>query len=158
MYDIFSLPDFSFPEGFLWGSSTAAHQVEGNNIYNQHWYDEQHGLFEEKSGMACNHYNMYKEDTKLLKDVGHQAYRFSIEWSRIEPVEGQFNHEALEHYVDELRCLKESGIKTFVTLIHFTVPRWFFLKGRFDNIENMKYFERYLEYILPEIAPTSFPP
>lgn len=75
----------------MWGSSVAGHQVEGNNVNSQFWYKENNtDKYEEKSGMACNSYNLYKEDIKLLKDLGHQAFRFSVEWSRIEPENGVF--------------------------------------------------------------------
>ena len=157
MTDVFSIKDFKFPEGFLWGSAVAGHQVEGNNIHSNYWHNEQETLKVnpdfEVSGEACNHYNMYKEDTLLLKELGHQAFRFSIEWSRIEPQEGSFKEEELRHYIDELSYLKENGIQTFVTLVHFTVPLWFEKKGGFKSLENLKYFERYLNYILPKISP-----
>ncbi len=75
----------------MWGSPVAGHQVEGNNVNSQFWYEENNtDKYEEKSGMACNSYNLYKEDIKLLKDLGHQAFRFSVEWSRIEPENGVF--------------------------------------------------------------------
>ena len=157
MTDVFSIKDFKFPEGFLWGSAVAGHQVEGNNIHSNYWHNEQETLKVnpdfEVSGEACNHYNMYKEDTLLLKELGHQAFRFSMEWSRIEPQEGNFKEEELRHYIDELSYLKENGIQTFVTLVHFTVPLWFEKKGGFKSLENLKYFERYLNYILPKISP-----
>ena len=156
MTDVFSIKDFKFPEGFLWGSAVAGHQVEGNNIHSNYWHKEQEILKVnpdyEVSGDACNHYNMYKEDTLLLKELGHQAFRFSIEWSRIEPEEGSFKENEVGHYIDELSFLKENGIKTFVTLVHFTVPYWFEQKGGFTKLENMKYFERYLNYLLPKIS------
>ncbi len=152
MYDIFSLPEFKFPKGFLWGSGVAGHQVEGDNIYSQYWWDENNtDKYEEKSGMACNHYNMYREDAGLLKKLGHQAFRFSVEWSRIEPSEGNFNEEAISHYADELAALKEKGIKTFVTLVHFTVPLWFERLGGFRKAENLKYFQRYVKKLVPRI-------
>lgn len=157
MTDIFAIKDFKFPEGFLWGSATAAHQIEGNNIYSDHWYDElekkKNGWNGEPSGMACNSYNMVEEDVELLAELEHQVFRFGIEWARIEPHDGEFNQEAVEHYLQELSLLKEKGIKTCVTLVHFTVPKWFADKGDFSNLENMKYFERYLNYILPIISP-----
>lgn len=157
MTDVFAINDFKFPDGFLWGSAVAGHQVEGNNIYSNYWHNEQEILKVnpnfEVSGEACNHYNMYKEDTLLLKELGHQAFRFSIEWSRIEPEEGSFKEKEVKHYIDELSYLKENGIKTFVTLVHFTVPLWFEKKGGFKSLENLKYFERYLNYILPKISP-----
>lgn len=157
MTDVFNIKAFKFPENFLWGSSTAAYQIEGNNIYSNNWHDEleklKNGWDGEASGAACNHYNMIDEDVKLVADLGHQAFRMGIEWARIEPREGEFNKEATEHYIRELALLKEKGIKTFVTLIHFTVPKWFADKGDFQSLDNLKYFERYLNYILPKISP-----
>ncbi len=157
MTDVFNIKAFDFPKDFLWGSATAAHQIEGNNIHSSNWYNEQemlkNGKKGEASGTACNHYNMVEEDIKLLKDLGHQAYRMGVEWARIEPSEGEFNKEATEHYIRELSLLKKNGIKTFVTLVHFSVPKWFADIGDFQNLENLKYFERYLNYILPKISP-----
>ena len=79
-----------FEKGFFVGAATAAHQVEGNNIHSDYWAQEQlpHTSFTEPSGIACDHYNKYEEDIKLLADAGLNAYRFSIEWARIEPEEG----------------------------------------------------------------------
>lgn len=158
MYDVFSLPDTIFPENFLWGTATAGHQIEGDNIHSSNWEEEQKpefyfDKFRAPSGRACNHYELYKEDTALLKELGHKAYRMSLEWSRIEPVEGEFNKEATDHYLSELALLKENGIQVFLTLIHFTTPAWFIKKGGFQNIENLRYFERYAEYIVPLVAP-----
>lgn len=157
MTDVFSIPEFSFPEGFLWGSATAAHQIEGNNIHSSNWHMEQERTKTDSnaecSGMACNHYNMVDEDVQLLCDLGHQAYRLGVEWARIEPEEGVFIDAEADHYVRELALLKEKGIQTFVTLVHFSVPMWFHEKGDFLKLENLKYFERYLNYILPKISP-----
>lgn len=145
------------PDGFLWGSSTSGHQIEGNNIHSGHWKAE---LENEKtqddfqaSGMACNHYELYREDIEMLKDLKHQAFRMSVEWSRIEPVEGKFEEKEVEHYVDVLKRLKENGIQVFLTLVHFTVPAWFEDKGGFSTMDNLQYFERYLHFIVPKIAP-----
>ena len=161
MYDIFSLPAITFPAGFLWGSSTAGHQIEGDNIHSQVWFDEQQEDFfkndpERKvravSGKACDHYRLYREDVDMLAELGHQAYRMSIEWSRIEPAEGEWNTEAVEHYLDLLRRLNQVGIQTFVTLHHFTHPLWFEQMGGFRKRENLCYVERYLEYLLPKVS------
>jgi len=152
MYDLFSLPDITFPEGFLWGSATAGHQIEGDNIHSQRWASEQAGHCEKPSGKACNHYELYREDTALLKKLGHQAYRMSLEWSRLEPVEGSFNQKALDHYLDELRLLKETGLQVFLTLHHFTHPLWFEEKGGFERRENLPLFECFLEYIVPKVS------
>lgn len=157
MTDIFAIKDFSFPEGFLWGSATAAHQIEGNNIHSSNWYHEQEKLRKNPdyaiSGMACDHYNKYSEDVQLLENLGHQAFRMSVEWARIEPEEGRFVEKEVNHYVQELSLLKKKGIKTFVTLVHFSVPRWFEEKGEFLTIDNLNIFERYLNYIVPRISP-----
>jgi beta-glucosidase len=161
MYDVFSLPPITFPKDFLWGSATAGHQIEGDNIHSQVWHDEQQDWFwdgdpERKiksvSGKACDHYRLYREDVDLIKELGHQAYRMSVEWSRIEPAEGQWDLDAVNHYVDLLARLNERGIKPFVTLHHFTHPQWFEQLGGFRERDNLRYVERYLEYILPKIS------
>ena len=158
MVDIFGIKEYSFPEGFLWGSSTAAHQIEGNNIHSSNWFHEQEKLKQypdraEVSGMACNSYQMFREDVALLEELGHQAFRLGVEWARIEPEEGRFVQAEVDHYLEVLHLLKEKGIKTFVTLVHFSVPLWFEQKGDFRSLENLKYFERYLDFLLPQIAP-----
>ncbi len=153
MYDVFSLKDFKFPEGFFWGSGYSGYQVEGNNIHSQRWHYEQQGICEHKSGHACNSYEMYLDDVNLASDFGHQAFRTSVEWSRIEPTEGDFCEEAIEHYVKFFAALKEKGMKVFATMVHVAHPYWFEQKGHFANLENLKYFERYLERVVPRIAP-----
>lgn len=153
MYDIFSLKDFKFPDNFLWGSGYAGHQVEGNNIHSQHWRWEQSGGTPEKSGLACNSYELFKTDAQLAKELGHQVFRTSVEWSRIEPEEGIIDKTAVRHYIEFFSFLKELGIKVFATLVHFTVPVWFDDKNGFRDINNIKYFERHLEYIVPKLAP-----
>jgi len=153
MYDVFSLKDYSFPDDFLWGSGYAGHQVEGNNVNSYRWYREQKGHALEKSGLACNSYEMYMDDVELVKNLGHRAFRTSVEWSRIEPAEGQFNEAALEHYVKFFSALKERGIKVFATLVHLSFPTWFYKIDHFKCLDNLKYFERYLEYVVPRLAP-----
>jgi beta-glucosidase len=152
MYDVFSLPDFSMPENFLWGSATAAHQIEGDNVNSQWWHKEQNDPGLDKSGKACNHYEMFKEDIQLIKDLGHQAYRFSLEWSRFEPVEGQWSQEAEKHYIELAQGLKDKGIKVFVTLMHGTYPQWFEELGGFEKYDNLRYFERYMQKVIPLLA------
>ena len=151
MLNTLSFPEIKFPEGFVWGSATAAHQIEGDDINSENWYAEEQ--YKEKSGKACNSYCLYKEDIELLKEIGHRAYRFSIPWSRIEPAEGKFCKQALDHYQDLLCCLKEAGIKSFVTLLHGSMPQWLALKGGFLKRENIRYFERYVEYVVKVLHP-----
>lgn len=96
---------------------------------------------------------MVEEDIKLLKSLGHKMYRMSVEWCRIQPEEGVFDKDAAEHYVKQLALLKENNIKTCVTLVHFVVPQWFAQKDGFTKLDNYAYFETYLQYIVPKIAP-----
>ena len=93
------MAEFAFPQGFLWGSATSAHQVEGNNVHNDWWAWEQAGRVKEPSGWACDHYRRFAQDFDIAASLNHNAHRFSIEWSRIEPSEGQWNDEAVAHYV-----------------------------------------------------------
>jgi beta-glucosidase len=96
---------------------------------------------------------MYKEDVAILKTLGHKVFRFSLEWARIEPSEGEFSAEAIEHYLDVMRELKANEIKVFLTLVHFTVPEWFSKKGGFLKEENFVYFLRFVERVVPIYAP-----
>ncbi|MBD3421830.1 MAG: family 1 glycosylhydrolase [Chitinivibrionales bacterium] len=152
MYDIFSLPDTSFPPGFLWGSATAGHQIEGDNINSQLWPLEQSGRKPQPSGKACNHWELYRQDIELTKQLGHRAYRMSIEWSRIEPQQGIRDEHALARYIDMLTLLNERDITPWVTLHHFTHPQWFEELGAFHNRKNLACFERHLDYLVPRIS------
>jgi len=156
MTDPFSIPSFSFPKGFEFGSATAGHQIEGNNIHSNNYFDE---LEQKKinpkydlSGLACNSYNMYEEDSKILSEFGHKVYRMSIEWSRIEPEEGSFLESEVDHYKKVFESLKERNIKICLSLNHGTVPQWFAEKGWFHKRENIRFFERYVEYVVPKIC------
>ncbi len=141
-----------FPEGFLWGAATSAHQVEGNNIHNDWWAWEQNRPPEYRSGQACDQYHLYEQDFDLAKDLNHNAHRLSIEWSRIEPNEGEFNLEAIEHYKKVLKALKQRKMSVMLTLWHFTLPLWMAKKGGWENGQTPQFFERYVKRIVPEIA------
>ncbi|GAA3349322.1 glycoside hydrolase family 1 protein [Amorphoplanes nipponensis] len=120
-----------FPDDFLWGSATSAHQVEGGNTNND-WWDFEHDpatAARESSGDGIDHYHRYGEDFALLAALGHNAHRLSVEWSRIEPAPGEFSHAALGHYRRVLSALRDQGLTAFVTLHHFTLPRWFAARG-----------------------------
>ena len=144
----------SFPKGFLIGASTAAHQVEGNNIHSDYWAQEQmpHSSFTEPSGLACDHYNRYEEDIRLMAQAGLNAYRFSIEWARIEPEEGCFNENAIEHYRKVIRCCRENGVEPMVTLMHFTSPVWLIQKGGWEAESTIEYFRRYAAYVTEKLG------
>ncbi len=143
-----------FPKDFLLGAATAAHQVEGNNIHSDYWTMEQmkSTSFVEPSGDAVDHYNRYEEDIKLLANAGLNAYRFSIEWARIEPEEGKFDASELEHYRSVIRCCKENGVEPIVTLHHFTSPKWLISKGGWESEATVEYFKRYCVYIAENLG------
>lgn len=141
-----------FPQGFLWGAATSAHQVEGANTYNDWWKWEQDRPPHLRSGVACDQYNRYEEDFELAKSLNHNAHRLSIEWSRIEPNDGEFNLEAIEHYKSVLKTLKECGMSVMLTLWHFTLPKWLADKGGWENGKSVGYFDRFVRRIVPEIA------
>lgn len=147
---------YKFPKNFIWGTATAAHQIEGNNVNSDWWAWENSSknsdLHIEPSGIACDSYNRYKEDFDLCKKLNNNAVRISIEWARIEPKEGKFVKEEFEHYRQVLRYAKEKGLKTFVTLHHFTNPNWFFKKGGWVNLNAPKYFARYARVCAEELG------
>ena len=121
-----------FEKGFFVGAATAAHQVEGNNIHSDYWAQEQlpHTSFTEPSGIACDHYNKYEEDIKLLVDAGLNAYRFSIEWARIEPEEGKFDPAEIEHYRKVIACCKAHGVEPRCDAAAFHQPQMADCQGR----------------------------
>jgi beta-glucosidase len=132
---------------FLWGASTAAHQVEGNNRNSDWWALETgHGrdMFE-PSGLAADSYNRYPEDMRLLADAGLKAYRFSIEWARIEPADGVFDDRELAHYRAMIDEATKNGRKPVVTLHHFTNPLWFVQRGGWTAPDAVEKFTRYVQ-------------
>ena len=135
-----------FPQNFLWGASTSAYQVEGNNFHADWWqWEKKEG--KEPSGAACRHYEFYKQDFDLAQKLHHNAHRLSIEWSRVEPQEGKFSKSALKHYIDVVMSLKNRGIEPIVTLHHFTNPDWFSKKGGWVHGGSIKYFLRYCDFV-----------
>ena len=143
-----------FEKGFFIGAATAAHQVEGNNTNSDYWAQEQlpHSSFTEPSGIACDHYHRYEEDIKLLADAGLNAYRFSIEWARVEPEEGTFDPEAIEHYRRVIACCKAHGVEPIVTLLHFTSPKWLICKGGWEAESTVEDFKHYAAYVMEQLG------
>jgi len=171
-------PRLTFPKKFLWGAATSAHQVEGT-LHNQwtvwelenakskaaqakfHLEDlESWPYIQEEaknpqsyvSGIGANHYNKYEDDFDLLQKMNMNAFRFSVEWSRIEPQEGVWNVEAINHYKEYVLSLKKRGIEPVLTLFHFTLPTWFVEKGGFEKKRNVSYFVRFAEKIVSELG------
>ena len=143
-----------FQKGFLVGAATAAHQVEGNNKNSDYWLQEHlpHTSFTEPSGEACDHYNRYADDIAMMAEAGLNAYRFSIEWARIEPEEGVFDEQETEHYRKVIDCCIEHGIEPIVTLHHFTSPAWLIRKGGWEAETTVEYFRRYAGYIAEKLG------
>jgi beta-glucosidase len=143
---------FRFPPGFLWGAATAAHQVEGDNRANDWWPLEQSGKLPFKSGDACRHYELFEQDFDLAKAWGHNAHRFSIEWSRIEPRRGEWDTTAVAHYGEVIEALRARGIEPLVTLHHFTNPAWFAEAGGWLVERNVTHFARYAEFVAEQFG------
>ena len=141
------MTSLTFPPDFLWGTATSAHQVEGNNVHSDWWAWEQAGRVKDRSGLACDHYRRFRDDFDLAASLGHTAHRFSIEWSRIEPEEGQWDDGALAHYVDVVRALRERRMEPIVTLHHFTSPQWLAAQGGWVNPQAIDRFARYVERV-----------
>jgi len=140
-----------FPADFYWGAATASYQVEGG-IDNCDWAEAARQGRVPDCGLACDHYNRYEADFDLAKELGHTAHRFSIEWSRIEPEEGQFDRIAIEHYREVLQALKDRNIKPFVTIWHFTLPLWFSRSGSFERHDSPEIFARYAAFVVQELG------
>lgn len=141
------MPPLTFPENFLWGTAGAAHQVEGGNVNCDSWLLEHvpGSPYVEPSADACDHYHRYPQDIAMIAELGFNTYRFSIEWARIEPEEGEFSIAALDHYRRMLEACHQHGLKPIVTYHHFTSPRWFAAKGGWEVPDNAEYFARYSE-------------
>ncbi|WP_435527635.1 family 1 glycosylhydrolase [Microbacterium aurantiacum] len=135
----------TFPDSFLWGAATAGHQIEGNNVNSDWWAREQMMPGMELSGDAVDSYHRYREDIQLLADAGLTSYRFSLEWSRIEPVRGYFSKAELAHYRRMIEFCFECGVTPVVTLQHFTTPQWFAALGGWDGPEAEQLFCAFVE-------------
>jgi len=165
-----------FPDGFLWGAATAAHQVEGGNKNDWSewekenadrlaknaegkWADWQKEKFPEMltaenyiSGRACDHYNLYEKDFDIAKSLNLNAQRISIEWSRIEPEEGKFDEKEIEHYRKVIQAIKDRGMEPFVTIWHWTNPLWLEKKGGCHSRFFAWHFSRYAKYVTEKLG------
>ena len=142
----------TFPDGFLWGTATAAHQIEGGNKNNQWWlWENQPGKIKngETSEHACEHWSRWQDDFNLIKELNNNAYRMSIEWSRIVPEPYKVNQEALNQYHTMISWLVSHGITPFITLHHFTEPIWWNKEGSLlsKKSSHLKHFEFYVETV-----------
>lgn len=171
-----------FPHEFLWGAATAAHQVEGGNLNDWTEWEKRNAdrlarEAEKKfghlpiwqdiktqaqdplnyiSGRACDHYDRYEEDFDIAKSLGHNAHRFSIEWSRIEPEEGRFDEKEIEHYRKVVAALRARGMEPFVTLWHWPLPLWIAEKGGWGWKKTPEYFIRYADRLSKDLKDVRF--
>ena len=139
-----------FDSGFLWGTSTASHQIEGGPHQKSNWYHWEKCTRNggktpcvkenQKCGDAADHWNRLEADTKLMTKLGVNSYRFSLSWAKIQPTEHSFDHAVLAHYHDELKALAKVNIVPMLTLHHFDHPLWFEEKGGFEEVENIQLF------------------
>jgi beta-glucosidase len=125
----------SFPDGFVWGGATAAHQIEGGN-WNNDWWAWEHDPASpcvEPSGDACDSWNRWDDDVALVADLGLATYRFSVEWSRVEPEDGEWSRASVDHYRRQCDALLARGVEPTVTFHHFTTPRWLAGRGGWED-------------------------
>lgn len=141
-----------FPDGFLWGSASASHQVEGgtDNDWTEWEKIPGHILDGTRSGRACEHYDRYEEDFDIAKSMHQNAQRISIEWSRIEPEEGKWDMDAIIHYRKVLQSLRDRDLQVMLTCWHFTLPKWFAAKGGWESPDAIDRFVRYVELLATE--------
>jgi beta-glucosidase len=151
---------WKFGKDFMWGSATAAYQVEGN-CFNTNWHQFESAVDEQgkpkiddgqKAGAACDEWNLYKEDIKLMKDISLNSYRFSVEWSKIEPKPGEFDESVLDHYEQMVDEMIKNGVEPMVTLHHFTNPIWFEEKGGFLQDDSPAIFTRFSEKVVQRLG------
>ncbi len=157
------MPTFNFPKDFLWGTSTSAYQIEGGitNDWSE-WEQSSARMLELKKsgknpndficGQACDSYNRWREDIELLKNLSCNAYRFGVEWARIEPEPGKYQLKEIEHYRQILKELKKNNLKTVLTLWHWTMPVWVVREGGWENKKTIKCFSRYVDLVVKELG------
>ncbi|MBN2601027.1 MAG: family 1 glycosylhydrolase [Candidatus Marinimicrobia bacterium] len=150
-----------FPKGFLWGAATSAHQVEGD-CTNNDWFAWEKSYDNDanpriknsdRSGRASNHWDRYQSDLQLLKALGCNSYRFSVEWSKLLPQPGTWNQGTADHYIEMCAAMREMNIVPNVTLHHFTLPQWLAVRGGFEHPDSVKYFADFTQRIAETLDP-----
>jgi beta-glucosidase len=137
----------AFPQGFLWGAATAGHQVEGQNTNSDIWTLEHvtPSIFRESSGDACDSFNRWPDDMDIVRALGLNSYRFSLEWARIEPSEGEFSASMMDHYRSMVIGCRDRGLVPVVTFNHFASPRWFAARGGWEVPGSVALFARFCD-------------
>ncbi len=150
-----SSDQLSFPQGFLWGTATSSHQVEGNNANNDWWaFEQQPGAIwhDDRSSLACDWWRNAERDFDLMAEMGHNTHRLSVEWSRIEPEKDIFDPAAIVRYRQMLTGLRKRGIEPMVTLFHFTTPLWLAQEGAWRNPAVVDHFRRFVRHTAEELG------
>jgi beta-glucosidase len=145
----------NFPPQFLWGTASAAHQVEGGNTNNDWWaFEQQPGAIwhDDRSGLACDWWSNAERDFDLMAEMGHNTHRLSVEWSRIEPEEGILNRTAIARYRQMLAGLRQRGIEPMVTLHHFSSPIWLARQGGWSNPGVVGLFRRFVHHTVEQLG------
>ncbi len=142
----------TFPKDFYWGAAASAYQVEGDNTNSDWWDWEIRRALKFPSQDACRHYQFFRQDFDIAKELSHNAHRLSIEWARIQPKAGEFSQQELEHYRQVIGALRERNIEPVVTLHHFTNPLWFSDLEGWVNNASQKYFLDYVEKVVTNFA------
>lgn len=145
----------SFPEDFIWGTAVCSHQAEGHNVHSDWWEFEHKGKIKDGtvSGPAADMLNRYPEDFKLMEKYGYNGFRLSVEWARIEPEEGRFDEEALQHYENVLKEMRKRNIKACLTLYHWVLPKWVADKGGWTARDIVKWFDRFTRKVALRLYP-----
>lgn len=149
------MDSFQLKEGLLLGTASAATQIEGGEL-DHSWMDWQrkgHIADGSSPARANDHYRLWREDDALMRELGLQIARIGVEWARVEPREGEFDEQAIAHYVAEVELLLSLGVKPLVTLHHFTDPMWFVRKGAFETVDNIPTFLRFVEKMVRALGP-----
>lgn len=145
--------EVQFEPSFGWGAATSAYQIEGDQTANgkkikNSWTQSDRAP---KAGIAAGHWDRFHEDVQLIKQAGLNEYRFSIKWSAVEPEQGVFDEEAMQHYIDLVDELNANGITPFVMLFHHAWPAWFGQLGDFQKKQNIKYFTEFAQYVFHKL-------
>lgn len=148
------MSDLVFPDGFLWGAATAAHQVEGDNTNSDWWaWEKKPGTpCKEPSGTAIEHYKRYARDIALIAGLGLNTYRFSVEWARIEPTEDRYDQFQLDHYRKVVDLCRKSKLTPMVTLNHFTLPQWLADRGGWHSPSIVGLFDRFTRNVVKALG------
>jgi beta-glucosidase len=151
---LLEVPVQQFPDGFLWGVASAGHQTEGGNVDSDTWFAEhvRPTVFREPSGTACDGWHRWREDVDLAAGMNLTSYRFSVEWARVEPAEGEFSTDALAHYAAIAGHCLACGLAPVVTFNHFTSPHWFARHAGWLSPQAPALFARYCDQVMAALG------